>query len=63
MTTQEVLGIVKERGMKIIIKDGKPMISKPPENHELTDTLLKVLAIHRERIVAILNEETQCQNQ
>jgi hypothetical protein len=49
MRTEELLDIVKERGLHIEITDGKPMIG--PKGPMLTTELMDVLLIHRERIV------------
>lgn len=58
MTTQQVLNIVKDRGLTISLgPDGRPMIQKNGRNGTLTDALLLVLKRHRERIIDILKRE------
>lgn len=54
MSTRDVLEIVKERGLKIELKEGRPVLVKPEGNTEATPALLHVLTIHRERIIEIL---------
>lgn len=54
MTTNELLEIAKKRGLKIIVKEGRPMIVNPPSG-AVTDRLLAVLKIHREKIIAMLS--------
>lgn len=56
MSTKEVLNIVKERGLEIVLKDGRPVISKPAGNDGVTDRLLSVLKRHRERIIEELSK-------
>ncbi len=52
MTTTEVMMIVKDRGLDIVLREGRPiLIGRPPA---VTDALLSVLKIHRERIIALL---------
>lgn len=55
MTTQQVLEIVKKRGLKIVITDGRPVLKRPAGNDAVTDKLLAVLKRHRERIVSLLS--------
>jgi hypothetical protein len=54
MTTQKVMEIVRDRGLEIVLKDGRPVIVPGNNRHQVTDELLAVLRIHRERIVAKL---------
>ncbi len=55
MRTEQVLDIVKNRGLKIALKDGRPVIVPGPNRKEVTDELVKVLTIHRDRIIALLS--------
>lgn len=50
MTTKEVLEIVESRGLKIVLKDGHPVLVKP-NGGIVTDKLLAVLKVHRDRII------------
>lgn len=54
MTTTELLAIVKDRGLKIELKDGRPVLVRPPGSDGTTDKLLAVLKRHRERIIDML---------
>jgi hypothetical protein len=54
MSTQEVLRIVKDRGLSINLKDGQPLLCRPQGSVAVTDSLLSVLKIHRQRIIDIL---------
>ena len=54
MSTENVLKIVKERGLVIEIREGRLVITNGANNPAVTDNLLKVLKRHRERIVALL---------
>lgn len=58
MKTTEVLRIVKERGLELRLKDGRPLLYRPQGNEGVTDALLKVLARHRELIISILKGTT-----
>ena len=51
MTTQKLLEIVHERGLKIELRDGRPVLIRNGNNDAVTDKLLAVLKIHRERII------------
>ena len=52
MTTKELLGIVKNRGLVIVVKEGRPVIlAASVKPGAVTDKLLAALKIHRERIV------------
>ena len=57
MRTTELLKIVADRGLKIALKDGRPVILNAANNKAATDKLLAVLTIHREKIIAILSKE------
>jgi hypothetical protein len=57
MTTKELLAIVKDRGLSVGIKDGRPVLQGAANNPKVTDALLSVLKIHRERIIEILLRE------
>lgn len=54
MSTEQLLKIVKERGLRIEIKDGRPVLIRKAGDPALTDRLLAVLKRHRERIVTML---------
>src|SRR4051794_24237528 len=56
MTTAEVLSIVKARGLRVEIKEGRPILCGKKE--ELTPALLAVLKRHREKILAAHGVET-----
>lgn len=52
MSTDEVLNIVKRRGLTLTIAtDGRPVIKNGAGNPNVTDKLLAVLKIHRDRII------------
>lgn len=51
MSTDEVLAIVKERGLKIELRGERPVLVAPEKSPEVTDKLLAVLKVHRERII------------
>ncbi len=55
MTTQELLQIVTNRGLRLSLKDGGPVISGAKE--EITGPLLLCLKRHRERIIEILRSQ------
>jgi hypothetical protein len=57
MTTKEVLEIVKARGLKIVLDGDRPIIQRKKGDPSVTDNLLSVLRIHRERIIEILKRE------
>ncbi len=54
MTTTQLLRIVEERGLRITMEDGHPVLCRSKKCDAVTDTLLKVLKHHRERIIEIL---------
>lgn len=51
MTTDELLEIVKARGLRIVLKDGRPVLQPINGREGVTDKLMAVLTIHRERII------------
>lgn len=59
MTTREVLLLVKERGLTVELRDdGTPVLSGNTKNPKAkTDKLMKVLKLHRERIIALLKKD------
>jgi hypothetical protein len=61
MTTKKLLEIVKDRGLEIVIRDGRPVLHKPKDigKEAVTDELLSVLKIHRERIIQHLSTSPQ----
>ena len=54
MTTSKLLEIVKDRGIKLSLKDGRPVLIQANGSKACTDALLAVLKIHRDRIIEIL---------
>jgi hypothetical protein len=55
VTTDEVIAVLRERGFTLRLEDdGTPIIRGP--TNEATPRLMKVLAIHRERIIARLRQ-------
>lgn len=64
MNTIQLLKIVKDRGLTITIKEGRPVLHYAGEcKSGATDALLNVLKLHRERIIEILTKETNGQGQ
>jgi len=57
MTTQELLRIAADRGLNIILSEGRPVIAPGCEKAAVTGELLAVLKIHRERIIEILRQK------
>ncbi len=58
MTTKRLLEIVKERGLRIVLDGDRPILKRPHgDTVAVTDKLLAVLKIHRERIVEELKRE------
>ena len=57
MTTTALLKIVKDRGLKIALKEGQPCLVGAAGDPQLTDELLAVLRIHREWIIEQLGKE------
>lgn len=55
MNTKQLLKIVEDRGLQIVLKEGRPVITKPLGSTALTDKLLAVLKVHRERIIEFLS--------
>lgn len=56
MSTKEVLEIVKKRGLRIVLKDGAPVLVRRSDNSGVTDSLLAVLKRHREWIIKELSK-------
>jgi hypothetical protein len=54
MTTDELLQLVEARGLKVVLKDGQPVLVRTRGNEGVTDSLLKVLKRHRAWIIAKL---------
>jgi hypothetical protein len=58
MSTKELLKLVAERGLTIELQDGRPVLkgaSKRPG--AATDKLLRVLKLHRDRIIELLQRK------
>jgi hypothetical protein len=55
MTTRELLKLVEGRGLKLGLVEGRPVLLRAAGNPAVTDKLLAVLRIHRERIVRELS--------
>lgn len=55
MSTKELLEIVKRRGLRIVVEDGRPILKRPQGNQGVTDRLLAVLKRHKDRIVELLS--------
>jgi hypothetical protein len=58
MTTESLLALVQERGLRIELRDGRPVLVGAANNPEATDKLLAVLKIHREWIIERLKRES-----
>jgi len=56
MSTRQVLDIVKARGLRIDLVDGRPVI-RCTDRTAVTDALLSVLKIHREKIIEALKAD------
>lgn len=56
MSTQELLRIVQERGLKLELREGQPMIVGPRDKEHITDELIAVLKIHKPRIIEMLRQ-------
>jgi hypothetical protein len=54
VTTDELLRIVEQRGLKLALKEGSPVTCEGEDNPAVTDALLAVLKIYRERIISVL---------
>jgi hypothetical protein len=54
-TLPELLWIIRDRGLTLSLKDGRPTFRGPREM--VTDSLLAVLLPHREEIVTMLSRE------
>lgn len=57
MSTRELLKLVRDRGLSIILKDGRLNLQRPSGNDGVTDALLSVLKLHRDWIIELLKEE------
>lgn len=55
MSTEQLLKIVKDRGLSIAIKEGRPVLVNAANNPAVTDKLLAVLKRHRDRIIDLLS--------
>lgn len=51
MTTRELLAIVEGRGLKIVLKNGEPVLRKPDGSDAVTDNLMAALKVHRQWII------------
>ena len=49
MTTDEVLAVLKDRGLSVTLANGQPKVAGPRE--QLTSELLRVLKLHRDEII------------
>ena len=56
MSTSELLDIVRKRGLRIVLENGRPVL-KRANREQVTDNLLAVLKVHRERIIKMLEEQ------
>ncbi len=59
MTTRQLMDIVKARGLKLELHEGRPVIVPNGHRGEVTDALLAVLKVHKERIIAVLQSKEQ----
>lgn len=58
MTTKDLLSLVKERGLSVELRpDGTPVLKCGNNPAMKTDALLKVLRLHRERIIEMLSKK------
>jgi hypothetical protein len=58
VSTQEVMSVVKGRGLSVTLVDGRPVLRCPESSRaEITDALLAVLKRHREKIINLLKRE------
>lgn len=57
MTTEELLKIVKERGLELRLRNGVPVVHYAHGEQDVTDALKSVLKLHRDRIINILASE------
>jgi hypothetical protein len=57
VTTEQLLAIVERRGLKIILVQGRPVLTRPHGNKGVTDNLPRVLKRHRERIIEKLSSK------
>jgi hypothetical protein len=56
MNTKRLLEIVKDRGLQVVLRDGRPIIVQGKKKENVTSELLAVLAAHREKIIKLLSE-------
>lgn len=56
MSTKELLNIVAKRGLRLGLKEGRPVIRQPVPPGAVTDKLLAVLTRHREGIMVELSK-------
>lgn len=54
MKAEDLVKCLEERGIKVVVKDGQPFLRGRQE--AVTELLKKALAIHRERVVALVLE-------
>lgn len=59
MSTKELLSIVERRGLKVMLRDGRPYLVPGAGSKEVTDKLLAVLKIHRDQIIRTLSEASK----
>lgn len=57
MKTKELMSIVADRGLRLKLSDGRPILVKPANYEGNIDKLLAVLKFHRESIISILSQE------
>ena len=58
MTTKEVLEILKARGIRVVLEDGRPVLKSPPAG-SVTPELLAVLKFHRQWIIEMLKRSAK----
>jgi hypothetical protein len=57
VTTTELLKIVEGRGLSIRIENGRPLLRRTGSPGAVTDKLLAVLKLHRDRIIELLSRQ------
>ncbi len=57
MSTRELLKLVEERGLKVAVRDGRPVLVRAAGSEAVTDKLLAVLKRHRQAIVELLAKD------
>ena len=57
MSTEQVLDIVKRRGMEVALEDGRPVLKRNGSKDGVTAALLAVLTRHRDRIIQLLTRQ------